>query len=94
MNTTHEEEIRAILEEGENYDVETNDTWYEGTMEGARVRILQEEPGSDWFIVEYKPQGGECHYLETADLEPMTFESARDAAEELAHQIECHCITF
>ena len=61
-----------------NYDEETKETWYEGTVNGKRVRVLQEKVGSDsWWNLEV---GGKL--VRNADGKAMSFESVKEAAEE------------
>lgn len=61
-----------------NYDEETNETWYEGTVNGKRVRVLQEKVGNDsWWNLEVDGK-----LVRNADGKAMLFESVKEAAEE------------
>lgn len=70
-----------------NYDADSNETWYEGKINGKDVRITQENAGSNkfWNVDIGKP--GDRHKLLTDNNEPMSFKSLEDAHEEIAHEL-------
>ena len=58
--------------------VEDGETWYEGELNGKRVRILQEEVGKDdWWNTEVDGK-----LVRNADGRAMSFETPKEAAEE------------
>ena len=64
--------------------VEDGETWYEGELNGKRVRIIQEEVGKDdWWNTEVDGK-----LVRNADGRAMSFETPKEAAEEAVNTLK------
>jgi len=70
-----------------NHDSDSNETWYEGKINGQDVRVTQETVGSNKFWNAEIGKPGNRHTIKNADGEPMSFSSLDDAYEEVAHEM-------
>lgn len=74
-------DITKDLKKG--YDEDSKETWYEGEVDGRRVRVLQEDVGSNKFWnVEIDGEK-----LRTDNDRAMSFENFDDASDEIAHTL-------
>lgn len=67
-----------------NEDKPTGEHWYEGEMDGQRVRILQETVGKDdWWVAEISGRN-----VVDDNNKTMTFDNVQDAFEEVKQEIK------
>lgn len=76
------DDMPVAMELETHIDPDTNETWYEGKLNGVDVRITQETPGKDdWWVAEVGAPG-KREYLKNADGDVMKFSSQNEAEDE------------